>query len=258
MIISEPSSSLLNALEIGRGIVCLVGAGGKKTTLYRLAMLHPGRVGITSTATHIPPFPDKISAYQVITDEGLLLTLVSAVAKTHRLIAYAQPSIKKGHLAGLSPALIGKIHRLAGFDISLVKADEAPNRWIKAPGAEEPIIPKEAATVIPIVSALAIGQPLSEKIAYRIEQIETIIRIKAGEILKPIHLARLLASPQGSLKGVGKAKIVPLINMIDGPTWEKQGIATAEIALSLTNRFDRVVLARMNHANPLVKVIRRL
>jgi probable selenium-dependent hydroxylase accessory protein YqeC len=182
---------------------------------------------------------------------------VSSIAKTHRLIAYAQPSVKKGRLAGLSPALIGKIHRQANFDISLVKADEAYNRWIKAPGAEEPIIPEETATVIPIVSVLAIGQPLSEKIAHRVKQIESIIRIKEGEILRPIHLARLLASPQGSLKRVSKAKVVPLINMIDGPAWEKQGIAIAEIALTLTDRFDRVVLARMGQANPLVVIVRR-
>jgi probable selenium-dependent hydroxylase accessory protein YqeC len=256
MIINEPNS-LLNALEAWRGIVCLVGAGGKKTTLYRLAMLHPGRIGITATATHIPPFPNKISAYQIITDEKLLLTLVSAVAKTHRLIAYAQPSVKKGHLAGLSPSLVGRIHRQAGFDVSLVKADGAHNRWIKAPGAEEPVIPEETTTVIPVISALAIGQPLSEKIAYRVKQIETIVRIKEGEILKPIHLARLLASPQGSLKDAGKAKVIPLINMIDEAAWEKWGTIVAETALTLTDRFDRVVLACMNQANPLVKVIYR-
>lgn len=255
MIISKPNS-LLDALEAWRGIVCLVGAGGKKTTLYRLAMLHPGRIGITSTA-HIPPFPNKVSAYQIITDEKLLLTLVSAAAQTHRLIAYAQPSIKKGRLAGISPSLVEMIHRQAGFDVSLVKADGARSRWLKAPGAQEPVIPEKATHVIPVISALAIGQPLSEKIAHRVENIEAIIRIKAGEILKPIHLARLLASPQGGLKGVGKAKIVPLINMIDGPAWENQAIAVAELALSLTDRFDRVVLACMNLPNPLVGVIRR-
>lgn len=256
MIVSE-GDSLLNALEIRRGIVCLVGAGEKKTILYRLAMLHPGRIGITSTATHIPLFPHNISAYQVITDEKLLPPLVSAAAKTHRLVAYAQPSTRKRRLAGLLPSLVGTIHRQAGFDITLVKADEAHHCRIKAPGTKEPLVPAEATIVIPIISALAINQPLSEKIAYRIDQIEAITKLKEGEILKPMHLARLLASPQGGLKGVGKAKVIPLINMGDGPVWEKQGIITAEIALSLTERFDRVVLARVNQSSSLVKVVHR-
>jgi probable selenium-dependent hydroxylase accessory protein YqeC len=255
-MIANAPTSLLSALEAWRGIICLVGAGGKKTTLYRLAMLHPGAVGITSTA-HIPPFPNHISAYQVITEERLLPPLISAAAQTHRLIAYAQPSTKKGRLAGVSPSLVRSIHRQAGFDITLVKADGARHRWLKAPAREEPIIPEEATTVIPVVSALAIGQPLSEKIAHRVEQIETVIRAKEGEILKPIHLARLLASPQGSLKDVGAAKVVPLINMVDGPPWEKQGVAVAEAALSLTDRFDRVVLTAMNQTNPLIRIIHR-
>lgn len=255
MITSE-SNSLLNALEIGRGIVCLMGAGGKKTILYRLAMLHPGRIGITST-TLIPPFPNKVSAYQVITEEKLLLTLVSAAAKTHRLIAYTQPSVKKGYLAGISPSLVAMIHRQAGFDISLVNTDTAQGRWIKAPSMEKTAIPEQATHVIPVLSALALGQPLSENIACQAERIEPIIRIKVGEILKPVHLARLLASSPEKLKGGRKVKIIPLINMIDGPRWETQGAVAAEIALSLTNHFDRVVLTRMNCPNPLVRVVHR-
>ncbi|ABA57348.1 selenium cofactor biosynthesis protein YqeC [Nitrosococcus oceani] len=255
MIISE-SNSLLNALEIERGIVCLTGAGGKKTILYRLAMLHPGRVGITST-TPIPPFPDKVSAYQVITEEKLLLTLVSTAAKTHRLIAYTQPSVKKGYLDGIPPPLVAMIHRQAGFDISLVNADTAQGCWIKAPGREKIAIPEQVTHVIPVLSALALGQPLSEDIACQAERIQTIIRIKVGEILKPVHLARLLANSAEQLKGGRKVKIVPLINMIDGPTWETQGAAAAKIALSLTDHFDRVVLTRMNCPNPLVRMVHR-
>ena len=43
-------SDLLDVLEARAGIVCAVGAGGKKTTLYRLADLHPGRVGLVQDA----------------------------------------------------------------------------------------------------------------------------------------------------------------------------------------------------------------
>ncbi|ADJ29102.1 selenium cofactor biosynthesis protein YqeC [Nitrosococcus watsonii] len=255
MITSE-SNSLLNALDIERGIVCLTGAGGKRTILYRLATLHPGRVGITST-TPIPPFPDKISAYQVITEEKLLFTLVSTAATTHRLIAYTQPSVKKGYLAGISPSLVAMIHRQAGFDISLVNADTAQGRWIKVPNMEKRAIPEQATHVIPVLSALALGQPLSENIACQAERIQTIIRIKVGEILKPVHLARLLASSAEKLKRGRKIKIIPLINMIDDPIRETQGTAAAKLALSLTDHFDRIVLTRMNCPNPLIRVVHR-
>ncbi|MCB1808645.1 MAG: hypothetical protein KDJ99_26900, partial [Candidatus Competibacteraceae bacterium] len=49
-------NDLLDSLQIQGGIVCLVGAGGKKTTLYALAQRFSGRIGITTTV-HLPPFP---------------------------------------------------------------------------------------------------------------------------------------------------------------------------------------------------------
>ena len=64
------------------------------------------------------------------------------------------------------------------------------------------------------VTALAIIEPLSEHIAHRVEQIERVSGARAGEPLTPTHIARLLASEEGLLKGVGGAKVVPVINMV--------------------------------------------
>lgn len=63
--------------------------------------------------------------------------LIKTAANTRRLIAYAQPSARKGYLAGVPPTLVARIHQQAKFDISLVKADESYNHWIKAPIVEE-------------------------------------------------------------------------------------------------------------------------
>ena len=41
---------ILSALNATRGVVCMVGAGGKKTTMYALARVHPGRVALSSTS----------------------------------------------------------------------------------------------------------------------------------------------------------------------------------------------------------------
>ncbi len=40
-------ASLLDLLDARAGIVCAVGAGGKKSLLRHLATAHPGRVAIT-------------------------------------------------------------------------------------------------------------------------------------------------------------------------------------------------------------------
>ena len=88
-----------------------------------------------------------------------------AAAARHRLVAYAQPSAKPGRLGGLPGALIDRLHRAGGFTVTLVKADGARMRWIKAPREDEPVLPEEVATLLPVVSIKALGQPLTPRSA---------------------------------------------------------------------------------------------
>jgi probable selenium-dependent hydroxylase accessory protein YqeC len=249
------NEELLEVLAACTGLVCLVGAGGKKTTLYRLAGAHPGRVGITSTV-HIARFPADLDAREIIADESL--TAVVEAAATSRRVAFARPSRKPHRLAGVEPDQIARIHTAAGFQVTLIKADGARSRWIKAPKTDEPQLPSGTTTVIPVVSARAIGRPLSEAIAHRVEQVMAVTGARLNEVITPEHIARLLASEQGALQGVGDANVVPLINMVDDPERETLAREAAERALSLTARFERVVLASMRRPdNPLVDVITR-
>ena len=57
--------SLTDALGAQRGFVCLVGAGGKKSTMYALAAAHRGRVLLSSTS-HMYPY-DRDQVDQVVT-----------------------------------------------------------------------------------------------------------------------------------------------------------------------------------------------
>lgn len=249
------SDSLVDLLAARSGIVCGVGAGGKKTTLYRLAREHPGRVGITSTVL-IPPFPRGMADREVIVDEPGLLDALRAEAQA-RVIAFARPSDKRGRLGGLPSDLVGPAHRAGGFDLTVVKADGARSRWIKAPAEDEPAVPPDASTVLPIVSARALGTALSDAVAHRVERIERVTGARPGEPLTAEHVARLLAHPDGGLKGVGGAVVIPVINMVDDADLESAAITAARSALALTRRFDRVVLAAMRRRDPIVRVIER-
>jgi hypothetical protein len=52
--------------------------------------------------------------------------------------------------------------------------------------------------------------------------------------------------------------VVPVINMVDDPERERLARETAEAALGLTSRFERVILARMQRReDPVVAVVRR-
>jgi probable selenium-dependent hydroxylase accessory protein YqeC len=247
--------ALLEALAATRGLVALVGAGGKKTTLYRLARAHLGRIGITATVA-IPPFPEDLGAHVIVAGTSALPTLV-AEAQQHRIVAFARPSDKPDRLAGLPPGEVRRIHESAGFDVTLVKADGARSRWIKAPDPDEPQLPEGVDTVIPVVSARAIGERLREDIAHRVDRITAITGAQPGDIITPDLVARLLADEQGALKGAGKATMVPLINMVDNDEIAVVARQAARWALALTRRFDRVILASMNAESPLVEIVAR-
>jgi probable selenium-dependent hydroxylase accessory protein YqeC len=248
------TGQLLDLLCARSGLVCTVGAGGKKTTLYRLAMLHPGRVALTSTV-FIPPFPKDLDAYVVRASAGELRTVIAKTIATHRRIAYTGTVTKKGRFEGVSPEVVEEIHSSAGFDVTFIKADGARTRMIKAPTQDEPQLPAGVTTVVPLVSATAIGKPLSERIAHRVEQIIHVTGARVDAPLTPSHVARLLASEEGLLKGVGSANVVPVINMVDDAECRRLAQAAAREALSLTERFDRVVLASMRAADPVVEVV---
>jgi len=247
---------LLDILESQRGMVCAVGAGGKKTTLYRIASLHSGRIGITSTVP-IAHFPRTLAAHEVIAEEQLLAKAVIESGRRHRVVAFALPEVKKARYGGLTGELIHEIHEAARFDCLLVKADGARMRWIKAPDAAEPQIPPGTTTVLPILSARAIGEPLTDRVAHRPSRVAAVTGARVGETLSAMHLARLLASPDGALRRTGNASVVPVLNMVDDSTLQELAEEVARQALDLTDRFDRIVLTSAERRDPLVDVITR-
>lgn len=250
------TASILDLLEARRGIVCAVGAGGKKTTLYRLATAHSGKVGITTTV-FMAPFPHELQAARVIAPEAELATAVVASARENRQVLFACPSEKKNRLGGLSPELVQPLHERAGFDLTLVKADGARMRQIKAPAPEEPNIPAGVDTVLFLVSAGAIGQPLDEAIAHRVERVEAATGARRGERIEPRHVARLLTSAAGARQNVGGAHLIPVINQVDTPERRHQAWAVAEQALSEDELLTCIVLTSMCKTNPIVDVVRR-
>lgn len=246
--------ALTDALDARNGLICAVGAGGKKSVIYQLVREHPGRVALTATV-HTTVFPDDLGLESIIDDDENLATRVAA-ADRGRSIAYACPSSKPGRYGGVRPATIRAIHDMGGFAATLVKADGARMRWIKAPAADEPIIVPGADIVIPVVSARAIGEPLSERVAHRVDQVAAVTGVAPGELLTPAAVGRLLASDQGSLHCTAGARVAPVINMVDNDDKEQRARAAASAAIAMTSRFDRVVLCSLRRpAAPVVAVV---
>jgi probable selenium-dependent hydroxylase accessory protein YqeC len=252
------AARLLDSLAARHGLVCVVGAGGKKTTLYRLVeahlAVHTARIGLTCTVAMAPP-PAWLGE-PVIAEGEELRREFDQVGRKQRLVVYAQPSPKPGRVGGVPPKVLSRLHDEGGFAVTLVKADGARMRWIKAPAAGEPVLPPGVTTVLPLVSAKALGQPLTDFVAHRLEQVVAVTGARPEEPLTPEHVARLLTSEAGALHGVGRATVVPIINMVDDQAKREAAREAARQALTWSNRLARIVLTRMIGADPIIEVIR--
>jgi probable selenium-dependent hydroxylase accessory protein YqeC len=251
------AESLLELLEAGSGIVCAVGAGGKKSVLNLLAAGHSGRTALTASVvtTLFPPLPGR--EVVVEDDERALADRIRRVPR-RASVAYARPIDKPGRLGGVSLELIERIHAEGGFAATYVKADGARMRWIKAPAADEPVVPAACTTLIGVVSARAIGEPLEDRVAHRVEELCGATGLVRGERISPAHVGRLIASPAGLMKRAQGRAMVPVINMVDDAGREALAREAAEAALDLAPWLDRVVLTRLDRPeDPVVAVIRR-
>lgn len=249
-------SRLLEVFNAREGIVCAVGAGGKKSTLYRLAREHPGRVGVTATS-YTTFFPAELNALEIVSELPELEQRVLA-SEGPGCVAYARTGDKPARLRGLPLSLVSTLHETGGFDVTFVKADGARMRWLKSPRDDEPVIPEGATTVLMLASARALGEPLEERIAHRLEQIHALCGTRPGELFSPAHLATLFSDERGLLKGSQGCTVIPVINMVDDQEKEALAREAARLALGRSTRFDRVILACMKRdADPLVDVIWR-
>ena len=91
---------LLDLLDARAGVVCAVGAGGKKSLLRQLATTHPGRMAYTATvfATYFEGHP----RFAIAVDEDERLPAAVAALDPVFSVVYACPSDKPGRWAGVS------------------------------------------------------------------------------------------------------------------------------------------------------------
>jgi probable selenium-dependent hydroxylase accessory protein YqeC len=237
---------IVDALDAKHGTICFVGAGGKKTTMATLAARLDHAV-VTATV-RIPIFDGWVA--EVVVTESPRTAMDGATAWPLGVVpAQERPDRYRGY----DPATVAD---LADIDHPiLVKADGARMREFKAPSDREPQLPPTASTVVPIASAHVVGEPLTDDIVHRVDEVAAITGLDPGDVIHPQDVAAVLASDRGGLKDVpADATAIPLLNMVDDAGLETSARAVAE---AIHDRADvpRVVLAEMRADDPLVAVV---
>ncbi|WP_193308592.1 selenium cofactor biosynthesis protein YqeC [Halorubrum halophilum] len=229
------------ALDAAHGTTCLVGAGGKKTTLYALAD-RLDRAVLTATV-RIPIFDREVAAVRVTGDP------VAALGdRDDRTAAFPLGLVpereRDDRYRGYDPSVVDEIGAAHDGPV-LVKADGARTRLLKAPNEREPQVPAGADRVVPVASVGAVGEPLTAETVHRPERVAALTDAALGDEITPELVGRVLAHEDGGLRGVPEgATVIPLLNAVDDAA---DAAAARTVARVVRERatVSRVVLARM-------------
>lgn len=235
------NNAMVEALEAAADdpMVCVVGAGGKKSTMYALAA-RLDRAVVTATV-RIPIFDPHVAAVEVTREPTAALReaepsdfplgLVPTQERSDRYLGYGP-----GTLDEIAAAHDGTV---------LVKADGARTRGFKAPNRREPQLPGGVDVVVPIASARVVGRPLTDEWVHRPGRVADLTGLSVGDPITAEAVATVLASPEGGLKDVPPDAIaIPLLTQVDTDADER---AAREIADEVLERSDvpRVAFSRL-------------
>lgn len=244
----RPDLDITEALDVHGHLVCVVGAGGKKTTLYHLAN-RLSRAVVTATV-RIPIFDRQVA--EVVVAEDPVGALQNRTTWPVGLVPEQEGDDR---YRGYDPEVVDDVAAAGIAESVLVKADGARTRWFKAPNASEPRIPESTDVVVPVASAKVVGKPLTDEYVHRVETVADLTGLEPGDTIEPRHVAMVLASPAGGQKHVpGGATTIPLINMADDAALASVG---REIAARIHRRaaVPRVVVAKMTDDEPVVDIV---
>lgn len=259
-------------LELRRGeTVSLVGAGGKTSAALRLMdeLARAGRRVVFTTTTKILepiPRPNECLILAGTLDAARMALADPWCAKpflAHRRLeetdagfaANAPYPVRPNKLAGLPP---GWVDVLAAelpsvtFPIFLVEADGARHRLLKAPAAHEPVVPTATTLFIPMANLAVLGKPLADEFVHRARQAARLLGVPMDVPITPPMVARLLAHPDGGLKGAPEtARIVPILTW-----WRDDSLAGVAIetagCLATQGGIERVIVARLSADKPVL------
>ena len=257
--------SLPAALGIGERpeLVAFVGGGGKTSLMFALAAALPGRVVMTTT-TRIFAAQTKHAPAVVYEDD--LAPLGDALAAHGRCLVIGR--VEGDKALGVAPGLPGRLLARGDVDYVLVEADGSRMKPIKAPADHEPVIPPDTTLLVPMAGMDALEGTI-EEVGHRPERIREIRNYElgirneerpsiVGGRLTAAGLARVLAHPQGGLKGVpAGARVIPFLNKAG--TMERLAQAREAAALLLHEpRVLRVVIGALHAEEPIREVWRRV
>lgn len=250
---------LQKAFDIVPGdLVAFVGAGGKTSTLIALGheLAASGLRVLATTTTRINIDHLDLMPYTTRLDEGIS-HLSLALGQNRFVFLYTK--VRAGQVYGLSTEQIAKLLDSVDSDVMLVEADDSRGKAIKAPKADEPVIPAETTLVIPMASMSALGQPLNDEYVYNPEAIDERYGFGLGNRIKSPWVAQVLRDEELGLRGIPeKARVVAFLNRTSPQGYHRARARLIAQFILRSPRVQGVALGSVRGAEPVFEVQRHI
>jgi probable selenium-dependent hydroxylase accessory protein YqeC len=198
--------SLKNVLLLeDRGVISLVGAGGKTTLMFSLAkwMKDCGQTVLTTTTTKIFMPAISQSPTAVVSEAPeVLLPEIKRLLKLYGHVSAGAGYLKEhDKIRGFTSEMMARLWQSGIADWIIVEADGAAGRPLKAPASHEPVIPAVTSHLVAVAGLRAIGLPLDEMHVFRTDRYAATTGLNPGETITTSSVTSALLHPEGIMKG---------------------------------------------------------
>ena len=217
--VATPSFShdLSNCLPLGTNpIVAIYGAGGKTSLMDRLGkeLASQGKRVILTTTTKIykpREYPSIIGS-----EFNPVAASLEAALALRSTVVLGREVNAEGKLTGIDPDWPRAFLDGNFCDAVLVEADGAAHKPIKGYAVHEPVFPRSATLLIPVLGYDALGSPVDGDHIHRVEAFCKLTGARPGERVTVHHFLAVMAYLiRIGIDRCPGAAVVPVINKID-------------------------------------------
>ena len=191
-------TSLVDAFNLyGKGMISIMGAGGKTTLMFQLAklLLKAGKKVLTTTTTKIF-MPSTCESDTVILSadfNNVYKQLKTKLQQTLHITAGKFLMQDADKISGFSSNTVDRLWQSGLFDWIIVEADGAARKPLKACNSNEPVIPGQTTHLILVSGLDALGLPLCDDYVHRAMLFSQNSGLSMGQPIDAFHMAQGLA-----------------------------------------------------------------
>lgn len=209
--------SLLEALNLEKEkspVISFIGAGGKTTTMKRIAkeFIDEDIPVIVTTTTHL--FNEKKPWFLLEPSKEKALEAL----EKYKMV-WLGSITKKGKMGMPDKTFLDEMIAL-GYPV-LIEADGARRLPCKAPGENEPVYIDETTCVINVYGVDSINKKIEET-CFRPEIVARIVGKDINECIDEKDIAKLATDERAGRKNISNKKYYVIINKVDNTLQKKQ------------------------------------